>query len=170
MRQRMISASGLASCLVLAGCSAPHTARAPDAAELSRRPDSLVEAIVYTTLRPPNFDLFLFEDTGDGLLQFGEIIGFSGVTCSPCGPNGFFDTVTTVPNIAGISTLSGNVTLFQPGWHFGRANGDDLYLFASHWDYAISGAVEVPEPATLSLLGMGLLGLAIATRRRRRFV
>lgn len=53
MRQRLTWLSGL--CLVLAGCSTPRTARVPDGAEL-------VEAIVYTTLRPPNFDIFLFEE------------------------------------------------------------------------------------------------------------
>jgi Tol biopolymer transport system component len=64
MIQQLTSLSGLAFCLVLASCSAPDTGRVPDAAELSTRPDSLVEAIVYTTLRPPNFDLFLFDETG----------------------------------------------------------------------------------------------------------
>ncbi len=64
MRQRLTSFSGWASCLVLAGCSAPHTARAQDAAESSRGPEPLIEAIVYTTTRPPNFDVFLFDDSG----------------------------------------------------------------------------------------------------------
>ncbi len=61
MRQQLMWLCTL--CFVFTGCSAPRT-RAQDAAEASKEPDPLVEAIVYTTIRPPNFDIFLYEDSG----------------------------------------------------------------------------------------------------------
>ena len=62
MKQRLTSRSALACVLVLAGCSAPETARVRDDSESASGPGGLVEAIVHTTLRPPNFDIFLFEE------------------------------------------------------------------------------------------------------------
>lgn len=61
MKQRLTSLSGWACFLVLVSCAAPHTTLAQSASEPTGRSDSLIEAIVYTTIRPPNFDLFLFE-------------------------------------------------------------------------------------------------------------
>jgi Tol biopolymer transport system component len=54
---------GWALLLVFASCAAPDTARVPDAAEPTAAPDSLVEAIVYTSLGPPNWEIYLFDGT-----------------------------------------------------------------------------------------------------------
>jgi TolB protein len=45
--------------LVLAGCAAPDSAQ--DGTDRTASPEGLIEAIVYTTTRPPNFDIFIFE-------------------------------------------------------------------------------------------------------------
>lgn len=63
MKSRPTSLGGWAFLLVLASCSATDTPRAPDAGEPTPGPDSLVEAIVYTSLGPPNWDIYLFDGT-----------------------------------------------------------------------------------------------------------
>ncbi|MDP6816400.1 MAG: PEP-CTERM sorting domain-containing protein, partial [Alphaproteobacteria bacterium] len=46
--------------------------------------------------------------------------------------------------------------------------GADYVLNVSIENHAVSGSGEVPEPATLSLFGLGLLGLGAARRRNRK--
>ena len=67
--------------------------------------------------------------------------------------------------------LSGTGTLMADGfddtygtWVFsGDSNGIILFSFSS-----ITGANAVPEPASLLLVGAGLMGFAAARRRRTR--
>jgi hypothetical protein len=49
-----------------------------------------------------------------------------------------------------------------------RANRGDFRFGASHLEaWGNSGGTSVPEPATLSMLGLGLIGLGFAARRRK---
>lgn len=50
-----------------------------------------------------------------------------------------------------------------------RANRGDFTFGASHLEAwgSTGGGTSVPEPATLSMLGLGLLGLGFAARRRK---
>lgn len=47
-----------------AGARTPTLPPAPSSARAAAPADALVEAIVFTTLRPPNWDLYLFDDAG----------------------------------------------------------------------------------------------------------
>jgi hypothetical protein len=56
---------------------------------------------------------------------------------------------------------------------FGEVAGDTSVAYYASWIKAVlngtigSGAVLIPEPATISLMGLGLLGLGFARRRRQ---
>ena len=117
------------------------------------------------------FSIVYQDSNADNLLQFGEILEFSGFTNLSTG--WVWEEIVGVPDIAGISTASG------------YSNGYDVYWwvtpstvsyrpnawFASRWTYATAGGpgtgVAVPEPGTLGLVGLGLAGAAFARRRRR---
>jgi MYXO-CTERM domain-containing protein len=46
--------------------------------------------------------------------------------------------------------------------------GDPLQYFGARLEVASSGPVEVAEPGMVAVVGVGLLGLGAALRRRRR--
>lgn len=133
---------------------------------------------ISATYAPDRYSNYVFSDftlvyqdgNSDGLLQFDEILEFSGFTNLTDGR--MWDEIVGVPDIAGISTGSG------------YSNGNDVFWwvlpspltrpnawFGNRWNYSIDELpgtpVSVPEPGTLGLLGLGLAGMAFARRRRR---
>jgi hypothetical protein len=115
-----------------------------------------------------NFEI-VFEDDDDGLLQWDEIVFFSGVSCGLCGePELVLANIFRVPDFE-FGTLSSDpsVTFSSTGnsWNFGN---DIPWAGATStlWTYEVPSS-SVPEPGTLGLLGLGLLGLSAARLKRK---
>jgi len=95
----------------------------------------------------------VFDDTGDGLLQFEEIVSFSGATgVSPTGQQLTYTGIAYVPDIPGFATASGVLNPTAPCaecWELTPSNFGDLSdgWFVTRWTYTLS---QSPGPNTFS--------------------
>jgi len=116
-----------------------------------------------------------FDDTGDGLLQIGELVSFSGITISDVP----YETLAQVPDLADVSSLSGTCPGFAPAntWCFTREvqgevearQTDGLTDGNGLWSFTRLPLVQpVPEPTSAALLLLALAGLAASHHRQKR--
>jgi hypothetical protein len=115
----------------------------------------------------------IFNDTGDGILQIGEIFSFTGFNFlreDSNVPKAFYDEIYGIPTIPGISMDDRPI---QPAWTFtAQETRDNPNILArgfgsGFWNYNITEITQVPEPSTYLLMGLGLIGLTYARRRKR---
>jgi len=75
------------------------------------------------------------------------------------------DTINDLPPGTNIETTfssnSATASILFPGTHWQLFGTIEILVFASH------DPISAPEPATLTLFGLGLLGLGVARRRKK---
>lgn len=116
-----------------------------------------------------NFSLTYNDTSADGLLQIDELLSFTGFSVSGFGAttDGLYTKIIGTAETIGISEGTG----VQAGgtwdnWNFKRADDTGACCVRTFWSYT-ENAATVPEPAALALLAIGLLGVGMATGRRR---
>lgn len=153
---RVIRPSVLAAILIFASMTAN--------AELIRI-DATNDGTIGTNGQFSGFSIIFDDANGDGLLQLGEIVSFSGVDELIGALMRSYTEILGTPDIAGISTQSGFTGGFQGlFWWF---NGGPDGWFAQRWTYTRSAVTAVSEPGTLALLGLGLAAMGFGRRRRQ---
>jgi hypothetical protein len=114
--------------------------------------------------------------TGGSMLMIANFYTYTNGADSVIFDLGSIDSVARDPSgltsltISGSGTLRGTINGIiydpTPASYELTVQDDGSTTFSSSTD--VGGAIEVPEPATLGLFGLGLMGIAAATRRRRR--
>ena len=138
--------------------------------------------VVYD-IPPLSSDLFTFDATLDDIVS--EVSSLIGLVAGSVPPPGYYAGIGGYA----LTDHEGDAATFDPGIAAGLIEGDHFFLFLNEylglgienplpylssadinmsielWAHANDG-IEVPEPAAIGLLGMGLAGIAFARRRK----